>query len=100
MKNLYAGHFNEVLITKTVRVLPYAHINETPVVIHDSVNIFTTEVKNHGDGLLIVLQEATSTRANLGTTLFTIKAHVVLLPFGDTPTDLQAHCSYSYTMSP
>ena len=100
MKNLYAGHFNEVLITKTVRVLPYVHINKIPVVIHNSVSIFTAEVKNHGDGLLILLQEATSTLANPGTTLFVTNANVVLLPFGNTPTDLQAHCSYSYTMSP
>lgn len=100
MKDRSIGQFNDVFITIHVRVLPYLHDRETPQEIHDSVSVFTNEVKNHGGGLLIVLQEVTSTLAYLGTTVFTINTLVVPLPFGSTPIDMQVQFFYSCTMSP
>lgn len=100
MKNMHIGQFNEVLIINTIRVSPYAYVNEAPIEIHDSVSVVTTEVKNHGEGLLIVLQEATLMSANPRTTTVIATAHVVPLPFGNTPTDLHVFYSYSYKMSP
>lgn len=100
MKNYQNRLLVEVSSKNIGCVPPYVHFNKTPLETHDSDRLYTTEVKNHGESLLIVLQKAALYLAEPSLTVRVPRSKVASLPFGKTPKKLQDSSFHSYTMSP
>jgi hypothetical protein len=101
MKHLLIGLSNGLFITSYTGMPINGHTTGTTFEIQNSVIVSTTVVKNHGESLLIVLQEATFEPAESENISRSSITHVFSEPFGNTPKkDLQAPCFVSYKMSP
>lgn len=101
MKNLLVGISNGLFPTNNARVSLNKQTTDTTSEPQDFIIVSTTVVKNHGESLLIVLQEATFKPAESENISRSSITHVFSEPFGNTPKkDLQAPCFVSYKMSP
>jgi hypothetical protein len=99
MKNLLVGISNGLFPTNNARVSLNKQTTDTTSEPQDFIIVSTTVVKNHGESLLIVLQEATVELAESGNTLFSIITNVFPVPFGITPKNLQVYYTHSYNLS-